>query len=159
MKRPTWRRFAPPSQVPPISFSLSFSFQFPFNLNYETKRLKTGSRTSTTNKKQRTKKNCKKQSVSQKIDLVMRIQTVQKSSKSELSSVTFGRVKVYKKRAKHQKSQLWGTPIRDGTGLLINRKRLDGAKLDGARDFLKKLPKSISEIWTVFKLVNKLPKN
>merc|ERR1711904_259472 len=38
-------------------------------------------------------------------------------------------------------------------------KRLDGAKLDGARDFLKKLPKSISEIWTVFKLINKLPKN
>ena len=112
MKRPTGGRFAPPSQVPPISFSLSFSFQFPFNLNYETKRLKTGSRTSTTNKKQRTKKNCKKQSVSQKIDLVMRIQTVQKSSKSELSSVTFGRVKVYKKRAMYPKSYVTRTVIK-----------------------------------------------
>ena len=107
VKRPTLGRFAPPSQVPP----LSFSFQFPFNLNYETKRLKTGSRTSATNKKQRTKKTCKKQSVSQKIDLVMRIQTVQESSKSELSSVTFGRFKVYKKRANYQKSQLCRTPI------------------------------------------------
>ena len=93
MKRPTWGRFAPPSQVPPLSFSLSFSFQFPFNLNYETKRLKTGSRTSATNNKQRTKKKSKKQRVSQKIDLVMRIQTVQESSKLELSSSFFGHLK------------------------------------------------------------------
>ena len=28
-----------------------------------------------------------------------------------------------------------------------------------AWDFLKKLPKSINEIWTFFKLINKLPKN
>ena len=87
VKRPTGERFAPPSQVPPIS--LSFSFQFLFNLNYETKRLKTGSQTPATNKKQRTKNNRKKQSVSQKIDLVMRIQTVQESSKPKLSSVTW----------------------------------------------------------------------
>ena len=99
MKRPTWGRFAPPSQVPPLSFSLSFSFQFPFNLNYETKRLKTGSRTPAAKKKQRTKNNRKKQSVSQKIDLVMKIQTVQESSKSELSSVTFGRFKSLQKKS------------------------------------------------------------
>ena len=86
MKRPTGGRFAPPSQVPPLSFSHSFSFQFPFNLNYETKRLKTGSRSPATTEKQRTKTNRKEQSVSQTIDLVMTIQTVQESSKSELSS-------------------------------------------------------------------------
>ena len=71
VKRPTWGRFAPPSQVPPLSFSLSFSFQFPFNLNYETKRLKTGSRTPATTEKRRTTKKRKKQSVSQTIDLVV----------------------------------------------------------------------------------------
>ena len=82
MRRPTKGRFAPPSQVPP----LSFSFQIQFNLNYETTRLKSGSRTPATKEKQRMKKNRKKQSVSQTIDLVMTIQTVQESSKSELSS-------------------------------------------------------------------------
>ena len=49
----------------------------------------------------RRKKNRKKQSVSQTIDQVMRINSVQKSSKSELSSGTFGHFKVYyKKRPK-----------------------------------------------------------
>ena len=74
------------SQVPPLSFSHSFSFQFGFNLNYETKRLKTGSQTPATTEKRRTEKKRKKQSASQMIDLVMTIQTVQESSKSELSS-------------------------------------------------------------------------
>ena len=93
MKRPTWGRFAPPSQVPPFSFSLSFSFQFPFNLNYETKRLKTDSQSPATTEKQRTKKNRKKQSVSQTIFLVMTIQMVQESSKLELSSRFLSRFK------------------------------------------------------------------
>ena len=112
MKRPTGSgALRAPSQVPPLSFSHSFSFQFPFNLNYETKRLKTGSRSPATTEKKSVRKIVKKQSVSQKIDLVMRIQTVQESSKSELSSVTFGRFKVCKKRANYQKSQLCRTPI------------------------------------------------
>ena len=64
-------------------------------MNYETKRLKTGSRSPATTEKQRTKKNRKKQSVSQKIDLVMRIPTVQESSKSELSSRFFSRLKFW----------------------------------------------------------------
>ena len=38
-------------------------------------------------------------------------------------------------------------------------KRVDGPELDGPEIFLKKLPKSINEIWTVFKLINKLHKN
>ena len=41
------------------------------------------------------KKNVKKQSVSQMIDLVMTIRMVQESSKSELSSGIFGHVKVW----------------------------------------------------------------
>ena len=36
---------------------------------------------------------------------------------------------------------------------------LDGPELDGPEIFWKKLPKSINEIWTVFKLINKLPNN
>ena len=71
VKTPTGGRFAPPSQVPPLSFPFSCSFQFPFNLNYETTRLKTGSRTPATTQKRRTKKKRKKQSVSQTIDLVV----------------------------------------------------------------------------------------
>ena len=49
----------------------------------------------------------------------------------------------------------------DGTSKywIITWKRLDKAKLDGAWDLSRKLPKSINEIWTVFKLINKLPKN
>ncbi len=94
MKTPTGGRFAPPSQVPPLSFPFSFSFQFPFNLNYETTRLKTGSRTPATTQKRRTKKKRKKQSVSQTIDLVVAIKTHTESSKSELSSGTFDHFKV-----------------------------------------------------------------
>ena len=86
MKTPTGGRFAPASQVPPLSFPFSFSFQFPFNLNYETTRLKTGSRAPATTEKRGTKKNRKTQSASQTMDLVMTIRTVQESSKSELSS-------------------------------------------------------------------------
>ena len=59
-----------------------------------------------TNKKKR-----KMQSVSQTIDLVVTIPNLAESSKSELSSVTFDHFKVYKKRAKCQKSQLCRTPI------------------------------------------------
>ena len=51
----------------PLTGSPAFVFAFVFvsisilnNLNYQTKRLKTVSRTPATNKKQRTKKNCKK---------------------------------------------------------------------------------------------------
>ena len=53
------------------------------------------------------------QSVSQTIhvDLVVTIQNLAESSKSELSSVTSGHFKVYKKGAKYQKSQLVRTPI------------------------------------------------
>ena len=38
-------------------------------------------------------------------------------------------------------------------------KVLDGPELDGPEFFFKKLPKSINEIWTVLKLINKLPKS
>ena len=37
VKTPTWGRFAPPSQVPPLAFLFSSSFEFTLNLNYDTK--------------------------------------------------------------------------------------------------------------------------
>ena len=36
---------------------------------------------------------------------------------------------------------------------------LDGPELDGPEIFWKRLPKSIDEIWKVFKFINKLPNN
>ena len=96
----------PPRRFP--RFRFRFRFRFNFRLIWITKRndWKQVHGPPPRTKNSVRKKNCKKQSVSQKIDLVMRIQTVQKSSKSELSSVTFGRVKVYKKRAMYPKSYL-----------------------------------------------------
>ena len=96
----------PPRRFP--RFRFRFRFRFNFRLIWITKRndWKQVHGPPPRTKNSVRKKNCKKQSVSQKIDLVMRIQTVQESSKSELSSVTFGRVKVYKKRAMYPKSYL-----------------------------------------------------
>ena len=96
----------PPRRFP--RFRFRFRFRFNFRLIWITKRndWKQVHGPPPRTKNSVRKKTCKKQSVSQKIDLVMRIQTVQESSKSELSSVTFGRVKVYKKRAMYSKSYL-----------------------------------------------------
>ena len=96
----------PPRRFP--RFRFRFRFRFNFRLIWITKRndWKQVHGPPPRTKNSVRKKNCKKQSVSQKIDLVMRIQMVQESSKSELFLVAFGRFKVYKKRAKYQKSQL-----------------------------------------------------
>ena len=90
MKTPTGGRFAPPLAGSPafVSAFVFVSISVEFELRNDT------TKNWLTDAGHDRKTGCeKKRSASQTIDLVMTIQTVQESSKSELSSRCFGRLK------------------------------------------------------------------